>query len=350
LQDAAHLNSHTPLLTQIRTGASFWSRLLRWGLAAALALLTLRLIAADPAPLLALAHVQPSVLVGMALLIVLNQWLMASRFKLVMKECAGVQMSRFGWFRLTSVGQFLNLFVPQLGHLHRGLILKREFGASYAAYGSGLFVFFWFELVTSILLATIVVAFFDAGLRVADVLVLPVLVGAAVLVMLVPLVVGALLGRAGVSTGRLRRWVDGAQTGISSIKRALIQPSFLIQFLLLNIVVAAGHVAMLRLAFTAVGAQLTIETLMLFQVLLKLSNQIVLTPGNLGITELAYGVLAGASSGGVQQGIGAALLVRTMGTAVMLGLGWALGALPVLLGGSSALGTEGPEDAEREPP
>jgi uncharacterized membrane protein YbhN (UPF0104 family) len=307
-------------------------RVLRWILAAVLLLLIVRLVVRDPAPLLMLGDVDAVVLGVMAALIVLNQWLMSWRLKLVM-HIVGARLTHWQWFRLTSLGQFLNLFVPQLGHLHRGLVLKRDFGISYPRYASGLLLFFWIELLTSVLLAVGVVAAVDPGYRVGPVGVLLPLLGGLVALTLGPVVlVLQVLGRRIVSTrvqtiiGRLRPLCD-------DLRKAAWQPRFLISFFALNAVVASGHVAMLSLAFDAVGGRLGVSQLGLFQVLLKLTNQVAITPGNVGLTELCYGALAQASDGSMQRGIAAAVLLRTLGTLMTIAIGCVVGGLPLLFGG-----------------
>lgn len=308
-------------------------RSLRWVIAALLIGLAIHLLTLDPAPLRALAHVPPRTLVLIALLIILNQWLMSWRFKLVMNQCAGADLSHLQWFRLTSTGQFLNLFVPQLGHVHRALILKREHALTYSAYVSGLVVFFWFELLASLLLAVFVIAVYDPGFRLGLVPVLPILGAAFAMLLAFPVLLGSVVGRMHLRWPWAERMLARAHSSLVMARATLASSSFVLKFFALNVAVAAGHIAVLALAFDAVGGPLRMERLMLFQVLLKLSNQVVITPGNLGLTELAYGVLAEASASGVQHGIAVALLVRTLGTVVIVALGVALGGIPVLTEG-----------------
>jgi hypothetical protein len=329
------------LTSRLGKAASRLARPLRVALAVVLALLTVRLLAANPAPLRELLHVDPWVVISIALLAISNQWLMAWRFKLVMKQCAGADIPHATWFRLTSVGQFLNLLFPQIGHLHRALVLKRDFGTSYVAYTSGMLVFFWFDLLTSFLFAVLVVGVQDPGFRVAGLAVLPLLVAASVMLVVLPALLRWVAARTRLDWAGVKWGVERVLTVLVSIRDASKSGSFVLRFLLLNVVVVIGHVAVLALAFEAVKCPLGLGDLMMFQVLLKLSNQVMITPGNVGLTELAYGVLAGAASAGVQHGIAAAVLLRTIGTVVIVGLGWALGGVTVLVGGRAMLTRDG---------
>jgi uncharacterized membrane protein YbhN (UPF0104 family) len=307
------------------------ARWLRWVLAALLIVLTVRLIAVNPTPFLELAHVQAHVLVAMVGLMVLNQWLTSRRFQLVMRHCAGVELSAGRWFQLTSVGQFLNLFVPQLGHVYRGVVLQREAGLSYSAYTAGLFVFFWFELLVGIALAAAVVAAHDPGFRLGGIHVLPLLLVTLGALSVLPRMISITIGRVRLGSSRALRLLESAHSSLLRAQSALRCRPVVAKFIALNLIVVAEQVAMLWIAFDAVGAPPGIGRLMLFQVLLKLSAIFFITPGNLGITELAYGALASASSTDVQHGIAAALLMRTLGTVVLVGLGAALGGASVLM-------------------
>jgi uncharacterized membrane protein YbhN (UPF0104 family) len=124
--------------------------------------------------------------------------------------------------------------------------------------------------------------------------------------------------------------LDRARDSLARARVALRDRTFVAAFVVLNLAVTVEHVVMLALAFHAVGGGPGINRLVLFQVLLKLTNQIAITPGNVGISELAYGALSGASSTSAQHGIAAALVIRTLGTLVIVGLGLASGAGSVL--------------------
>jgi uncharacterized membrane protein YbhN (UPF0104 family) len=273
----------------------------------------------------------------MVVLAIGNQALMSWRFKVIMKQCAGVQLSHWKWFCLTSVAQFLNLFVPQLGHVHRAVMLRRECDLSYSGYTSGLAVFFWFEFLTSSFLALIIVGWRDPFFSAGPVRVLPVLAAIFLVALISPFTLGIAIKRMPVGAGRLRARLERFNAVRSNTLAMSRSPAFVAQFLVLNLLVAVGHVAMLALAFGAVGRPIGIGDLMFFQVLLKLSNLVTVTPGNLGITELAYGVLAQTIAGDLQHGIAAAVLIRTLGTFVMVTLGWALGGLPALFGRRAVL-------------
>jgi uncharacterized membrane protein YbhN (UPF0104 family) len=111
----------------------------------------------------------------------------------------------------------------------------------------------------------------------------------------------------------------------------------MVRFFGLNVLVTIGQTATLWLAFHSVGASIHLSGLLLFQILVKLTSQVVVTPGNLGITELAFGALARGSARTLEQGIAVSLLLRAVGSAMVVLLGALSGGWGELFGGRQAL-------------
>jgi len=310
-----------PRLAKYRTA-------LRWLVAAVLLVLAVRLVLADPEPLRR-ALVAPKLpLAGIAALVALNQLLMSVRFSLAVSRCGGGGVPPRTWFRLTSVGQFLNLFVPQLGNVYRAVTLKREYGISYLSYASGLTAFVLLDLQMGFLIALGTIALVERDLELATIPAIPVLMGVLLLVVAAPyLVLAALDRRRGDGDGKLRGRLI---TLIATMREALHDKGFLLRFFAINLLTTAVHVAALRLAFHATGASASLGSLMVLQVFVKMSFVVAITPGNLGINEIVYGVLAHASTSTAEQGVTVALLMRIIGTLTVIVIG-------VLAGGRALL-------------
>jgi uncharacterized membrane protein YbhN (UPF0104 family) len=63
---------------------------------------------------------------------------------------------------------------------------------------------------------------------------------------------------------------------------------------------------------------LTISSLAVFYALLSLSTCVILTPGNIGVQELAYGFLSQQLGFGMAQGVLVAVFARISGTMILL--------------------------------
>jgi uncharacterized membrane protein YbhN (UPF0104 family) len=292
----------------------------RWLLAVALLGVAAGLLRSNPGPARLLLSVPWPLVAALALLALLNQLLMSWRIALAVAYCGGRGVSAIDWFKLTSVGQFLNVFVPQLGNIHRAVVLKRDHGIAYMSYASGLFAFVWLDLLMGSAVALVVIGTLDPKLSLAGVpavawlaliagalFVGPWIAARAIRALRLPGVVGRALGR--------------LSSVVAPLSGALTDRAFLLRFLGVNILTTAGHVAALWLAFYATGGALSLGALVLFQIFIKLSNQVMVTPGNLGFTELAYGVLAHVSEHSLEQGLAASFLIRVVGTASITVLG-----------------------------
>jgi uncharacterized membrane protein YbhN (UPF0104 family) len=178
------------------------------------------------------------------------------------------------------------------------------------------------------LIAFVVIALLEPGLE---------LFGYPALLVLIVVIAGAAL--APVVALRVVRRVGGMVPArfserlvklFATAGESLGHPRFVLRFLLVNAMTTVVHASALWLGFYAVGGHVGPSGLVLFQVFVRASNLIQVTPGNVGINELAYGLLAHASHGSVEQGVSVALLNRTIGTATTIVLG-------VLFGGGALL-------------
>jgi uncharacterized membrane protein YbhN (UPF0104 family) len=310
--------------------------LIRWILALVLLGLSVRLVVSDPEPLRNLVATPLWVIFGIAAMVTLNQLLMSIRLALAVAECGGGEgVSRFAWFRITSVGQFLNQFVPQLGNVYRAMVLKREHGVSYLAYASALFAFVWLDTLMAFAIAFVLVLALEPGITLFG------FPGLAVLMLVIastamgPVVAHALFHR--LRPRSESRHYARLVTLLATARAMLGNPGFLARFFAVNVVTTVVHATALFLGFYAVGATVGLAGLVLFQVFIRFSNLIQVTPGNLGVNELAYGLLAHASNATAEQGVGVALLARAVGLVTVNLLGVLLGGGPLLFGRRSEL-------------
>lgn len=318
-------------------------RRLRWALGLLAMAFVLYKLASDPGTLGRVLSTPPGTLVWLALLFALSQALLAARLSMAVAHCGGGGVPARAWLRLIAVGQLLNTAAPQLGSVYRAVVLKREHGVTYLAYASGLLAFLWLDLVMGVLLASAVIAGLDPGLH---------LRGAPVLLALLALL-GVLLASPSAGTRLLsmfpvqRGFVVKARTravaALATVHSVLKAPAFLLRYFSITLLVTLEQVATLWLLFRAVGAEIDLPTLLLFQVVFKLSTQVVITPGNLGVTELLFGLLAHGVESTLEQGLAVSVLYRAVSTAMVLLLGIAFGGARLLVGERREIEAEAPE-------
>jgi hypothetical protein len=93
----------------------------------------------------------------------------------------------------------------------------------------------------------------------------------------------------------------------------------------LGLVIFARTTLLFHLYFLTIGLRVDLAALAVFYALFKLSFYINLTPGNLGVQELAWGFLSQQMGIGMAQGVAVSAFVRVISTGVILVLGIALG-------------------------
>lgn len=288
-----------------------------------------RELASDPTALRRVFETHPAVLVGFSSLMVLNQFLMSLRMSLAITHCAGTQVPKRVWMRLVSIGQMLNLFVPQLGTAYRAWSLKREYDISYMSYASGLFAFVWLDVVAGCTIALVSVGVLEPSLHLRALPVLPALGALVVALTAAPAIGARLLRSSSEAHSRLRKLRERLSRLLGAASSLFGTRSFY-RFLLLSLLVTLEQTTALALLFDSVGADISLSALLLFQVLLKISNQVVITPGNLGVLELMFGVLSYGAECTVEQGLTVALVFRALTGLVTLTLGVGFGGVRLL--------------------
>lgn len=302
-----------------------------WLFAAVLLGLSVRLLIRNPEPLRQLAALPPALGVALLPLALLNFVLVAFRMSLAVEQSSQARVPLATWFRIVVLGQFLNLLVPQSGNLYRGVTLKREHGISYTAYATGLFTFIWLDTVFGFALCLLLLLALEPGLRLSGLAVVPLLCAVIVSLIAAPFVAARVLGKMRSRAGLLAKVQTLASDLLRAAASSLRTPRFMLRFLLASTLVMVDQSIILWLCFRAVGLAIDPETAVLFQVVVKLSNQVIVTPGNLGLTEMAFGVLGAAAHGGsLSYGIAAALVFRVLFTSCVVVLGVMFGGVGLL--------------------
>jgi uncharacterized membrane protein YbhN (UPF0104 family) len=289
-------------------------------------------LASDPQTRHRFLSVPGQTLVWLALLFALSQLLLASRLSVAIAHCGGAGVPMRVWLRLVAIGQLLNTAAPQLGSVYRAVALKREHGVTYIAYASGLLAFVWLDLVFGVLLAATIIAAVEPALQLRG---FPVLLGLLLILGVLtasPAAGARLLSLVSVRSAFLAKAHARAVTALATVHAVLRAPRFLLRYLLLTVLVTLEQVTTLWLLFRAVGADLPLPTLLLFQVVFKLSTQVVVTPGNLGVTEILFGLLSRGVASTLEQGLAVSVLYRGVSTVMVVALGAAFGGARLLFG------------------
>ncbi len=102
------------------------------------------------------------------------------------------------------------------------------------------------------------------------------------------------------------------------------------KFFLSGVLLFANSMAQYYFSFYAFGIKAGMAPLALFLVVIILSNRVVLTPGNLGLRELAFGIASDQMSIGMTQGILVSAIIRVIGIFFTAILGIIFGGITLL--------------------
>lgn len=260
-----------------------------------------------------------------------NIALTAWRMAMSMVQAGAARIGAREWFRIVAVGQFLNVLLPQLGNVYRGVALKHQHGVAYFTYSTGLFTFVLLDTLTTLLLGLVAVALLAPGLHFGAQPVLPIMGLGMLALLAAPSIAMRITLLLKPQSGLLLKLRDLSARLLSVVASSLKVPRFLGGFALVNLLALVAQASLLWVCFRAAGLPIDAPHAALFHVVIKLSNVIILTPGNLGITELAFGALGiGTQGGSLQHGIAAALAFRALNTLVVITLGLSLGGVRLI--------------------
>ncbi len=243
---------------------------------------------------------------------VLTQLIASVRFQQVMEKCSQVQLTVFAWFRIFVVGRFLNLFAPQAGNVYKSVILKRSHGISYTDYASSFFGFAWMDVSFHLLVGLMIVQLLEPDLALAE-------VSAVYLISLALLLVGGLPFALLYLANRVRfgqKWLAWAHEKASQVLRfcvsSLSDPTYLAGFIFLGL----GQFLLLSiqfyLCFVTLGVDASFSAITVFYIAAKMTNQVLITPGNFGVREVIFAMVTDQLGLGIDTGAAVSLMLRAL--------------------------------------
>lgn len=220
--------------------------------------------------------------------------------------------------------------VPQLGNVYRGVKLKNNFGISYTDYITSFASFFWIDTSLNLIIATAIIFLLTPQLQIGRFRAWVLLSAITSGILILPILAQIILNFIKVKSQKLL-WL---KTKLTEVIHTTLEN--LKDVVYISKIVALGVLALIRtvilyyLLFIAFEVQPSISVLVVFYALFKLSLFIIITPGNIGIQEIAYGFISEHMGIGMAQGILVCLVVRVIGTTLVIILGVMAGSVSLL--------------------
>lgn len=309
----------------------------------------------NPDNLTALVEAEPTAIALLVLLQLLLLLSTAVTHRFVVHEVSGVKVALGPWTTLFITARFLSNVAPQAGNAYRAARLRTEWGVSLTHYVSAFLAFMWLLTTYNFVLAVGVVAIFQPWLRIAGLPAVLLLSVGSVGLAVGPLAARALWRTVPALKGRLG-WVrERLQLLLDAFVEAFAHPGTIARGLVLTTMQTALATAVTWSAFRALEHRLSLSEVLVFYVIIQLGSFIQVTPGNIGVQELAFGVLATEYNVPAAAGIIVSALIRVTGLVALFLLAVPMGGIKVARRWRSASPPEsppvapGPVDDDQEP-
>ena len=253
-------------------------------------------------------------------------------FLLIIRSLHGSSVSVWEWMKIMFVSRMANNIAPQSGTVYRAVVLKRETGLSYTRYVHVFALFGWLTTLLNLLLATILMVAIMPELSLGGLPGVAVTGGAFAVLLIGPVVTEKVLAAFEPREGTAAR-LHGALHGMF---QAMVEHGRDARLLALVMGFAVARfvlwVALFRLLFVGMEVRVGYAELALFLAIYQLSALLMITPGNLGVREVIYGMVGGAVGITAAQGVMLSALLRALQYVVIFPLGLAFGGWRLVAG------------------
>jgi uncharacterized protein (TIRG00374 family) len=252
------------------------------------------------------------------------------RFQLILQKCSGRKISFWQWFKILTLGSFLNLVFSQLGNVYRGVKLKKEHNISYTSYITTFASFAWMDTCMNLVLAMVIILLIKPDLKIGPFSASFLLVTICSATIILPVAASFFLRLMRFKN----RYLCWAKSKLSEVLTTTLDNIkdvyFLLKIILLGIAIFILTICSYYVLFIGFDMRLTLPVLAVFCTLLSLSTFFVITPGNIGIQEIAFGFISQQLGIGMAQGILVSIVSRIIGTALIILMGTLFGGMNLI--------------------
>ncbi|MHC4385451.1 MAG: lysylphosphatidylglycerol synthase transmembrane domain-containing protein [Planctomycetota bacterium] len=280
--------------------------------------------------LLKLQHFKISSLLGILVCFCIGQLITCWRFHIILEKISQKKIDFLKWVKCFVLLRFFNQIMPQSGNIYSGHLLKKNYGVTYTQYISGHFSLIWLHLCQNLLIGFILILILDPHFKIGAYNA-PAFVGLMAAVMLLgPIGIHYLLPASAILPKPLRYLRDKSSEVLSNGLKQLKDMKFMAKFIVSGIFIYLNNLLLFYICFSSLSVSISIAPLVMFLVLLLLSNRIMVTPGNIGFRELAFGFAAKYLYIGQAEGILVSIVIRIIGMSTVFVTGLLLGGYGLL--------------------
>jgi len=255
----------------------------------------------------------------------------AYRFLVIARALGNVAIDFWGWFKVFVVGNFANELVGQVGNVYRATMLKRRYHLPYTAYVNAYVFFAWIDSLLNLALALLLILLLKPTLAIGGANAATTVGVMMATILAGPIAVERILRAIQPSEGVLTELHEKLHGMLTTMVQQGRDVGLMGKVVALGVVVFAIGVLVFWISFAGIGVRVGLAELALFLALYKLSTLIVITPGNLGVREIAYGLLGIGVGVSMAQGVLVSAIVRVAHYIILFPLSF-------LFGGGELLG------------
>lgn len=228
------------------------------------------------------------------------------------------------------IGRMANILFPHSGTIYKAISLKHNFDTTYTQY-INIFTFFsWINLLLNFFLAIIMILLFMPGIILFKIPALFIILFLFIITLTGPFLVYhtlLLFKFDNKLTFKIYERIIGLFQSLTINGKDTILLSKILFFGILTFIL---NIIIFKLAFSGMDILISYEHIALLTVVKKISNLFFITPGNIGVQELLYGIICESIGIGIAQGIKASVILRVVGYVVILPLGMMFGGLRLI--------------------
>ncbi|CAA6691138.1 MULTISPECIES: lysylphosphatidylglycerol synthase transmembrane domain-containing protein [unclassified Lentimonas] len=246
--------------------------------------------------------------IGFMLLLHASTLIIAGFRYLTLVRSFDLQITFSAWFRIFIYTRFLNRFYPQGGSIYRAVALKSDYGFSISNYVTAFAAYSYLDRLFALVFTFLLVLLVEPSLKLLGVNV-ALLLSSILIAAIVPIFLFQHKTNSPLkSQGRISRSIHKFKDMLSELTKCMRKPYMLATFALTGLLSFSISLTMSWLCFRELGDPIQLSQISVLSYIKSTFNTIPLTPGNLGTTETAYGLL----SAGMNTSPATAILVATI--------------------------------------
>lgn len=252
------------------------------------------------------------------------------RLRIVLEKCSSKRLNYIYLFKLLIQASFLNMVFSQMGNVYRGCRLKKDYDISYTRYISSFISTLWMDTCFNLFFATAVILILSPNFKIGFLIAWKIFLIIALSVSALPLVGNILLSKFKMKI-KFLDWIHSKLTEVLSVTFSNLRDiTYLVRFFSLGIVELALTVLGYYILFKGFDIILNLSSLLVFYILLRLSLFIAITPGNIGVQEIAFGFISEQMGIGMASGILASVVARAITIFIISLMGVIFGGIHLL--------------------